>query len=233
MLFCRATQRRNFNTNNWSNIWQEFSEAIADESFVNELAQHYNAQFKVNITVNALRRRLLKLAEDTRTASKSKNAFLEEFLSHAEVIKGLLLQKPWRVWKADPKVEFVTSDNPVITFVPVGNGQLSPGYGFRFPGVVAAFPLSPSKCLAMGGVSPELCKLDVSGVTAINEVLIRSCDRYVYSKTHTDQIKEMVNEYGGTARYGVTTHLPVGLKLPKVKEFIRRYLGLKPSDGGA
>lgn len=230
MLFCRATQRRNFNETNWANIWKEFSEAVGDDAFLNELIDHYTQQFKITMTVSALRDRLQTLADAMKSAPESKNAFLRDFLWHADQIKKLLLQKPWRLWRAQPESEFVTSDNPVISFVPVGNGELSPGYGFRFPGVVIGFPLCPDACLAMGDVGPELYRLDISGMTKINEIMVRSCDRYVYSKTHSDQIDQMVNEYGGTARYGVTTHIPLGMKLPKVKDFIRRYLRLDDTD---
>jgi hypothetical protein len=226
MLFCRATQRRNFNQTNWANIWKEFSQAVNDDDFLNEMAEHYNRQFNTAVNVASLRARLLELVDSMKSAAESKNAFLRDFLSHADIIKELLLQKPWRPWKAQPQAEFITSDNPVISFVPVGNGELSPGYGFRYPGVVVAFPLAPSTCLAMGDLRPELYRLDISGIAKINEIIVRSCDKYVYSKTYSDRIKEMVNEFGGTATYGVTTHLPLGLKLPKVKEFIRRSLGL-------
>src|SRR5258708_40236939 len=108
-----------------------------------------------------MRERLLKHADDMKSTPESKNAFLRDFLWQADDIKELLLQKPWRLWRAQPEAEFVTSDNPVISFVPVGNGELSPGYGFRFPGVVVAFPLSPGACLVMGDVGPELHRLDI------------------------------------------------------------------------
>jgi hypothetical protein len=225
MLFARATQRRNFNSKHWLKIWQEFANAIGDDDFMNELAIHYASKFNIQVTASSLRDRLSKLVAKMQTPSEGKNTFLKDFLMHAEAIKTLLVQKPWFIWRAPPDIQFVTSDNPLISFLPLRNGEFHSGYGFRFPGVIAAFPLAPDACLAIGAVAPELQKLDTAGIRKLNEVTIRLCDRYVYSQMYSEEVTTLVNECGGTARYGETAYLHVGLNLP-VKDFIRRHLGL-------
>jgi len=123
-------------------------------------------------------------------------------------------------------VEFVTSDNPLVTFMPYGNGLLNPGHGFRKDGVVAAFPLAPNACLAMGVPGSESVVLDTEAVTRVNEVVVQLCDRFVYSKTFSEDIHNLVDELGGNKKYGESAFVPLGIVVPTVKNFLRQYLGL-------
>jgi hypothetical protein len=56
----------------------------------------------------------------------------------------------WQVWEAPTGAEFVTSDNPVVTFVRLKEDLWHPGHGTRKPGVVVALPLAPTACLTVG-----------------------------------------------------------------------------------
>ena len=163
-----------------------------------------------------------------QSSSAVKNEFLKSLLSNAEAIKDILLKKRWQIWRPSPAKEFVTSDNPLVTFMPVGNGELNPGHGFRVKGVVAAFPLAPNACLAMGVDGPETVVLDVTRTTKVNEVIVRLCDRFVYSRTLSAEIQKTVDQCGGAAKYGESAFLPVGLQVPSLKHHLRTTLGLSP-----
>jgi hypothetical protein len=226
LLFSRATQRRNRNEDTSARVQKEFDEAMNDDAYISDMSSHYSRKLGVEFTPEMARRSLEKASAQMRNPSAVRNNFVSDLLWCAEEIKGLLLKKPWQIWRAPEGVEFITSDNPLITFMPYGNGEMNPGHGFRKEGVVAAFPLAPCACLAMGVNGPEYVTLDKARVVKVNETIIRLCDRYVYSKTLSEDVRKFVDDQGGSAKYGKTAFLPLGLKIPTVKEHMRRFLGL-------
>jgi len=159
--------------------------------------------------------------------------FVSNLRSLADYLAGLLLQKRWQVWRAPEAVEFVTSDNPVMNFIPLDHGPFHPGHGFNRPGVFTAFPLEPAACLIVGVPAGYASsnKVDARTVLRINEALISICDRYVYSKSRSDQTQALVQQYAGTFKYGENSLMPVGVKLPSVRGFLRQRFGLDPDDG--
>ena len=157
LLFQRATQSRNVNEQHWDYVRKGFAEAIADDKYVGDLAVHYGRKFNQDITIAEMRGHLQRVAEGMQKPSEAKNVFLEKLLWNAKFMQETLLEKKWQVWKAATGAEFVTSDNPVISFVRLPNDELHPGWGFRRQGVIVAFPLAPTACLAMGVVSMGRC----------------------------------------------------------------------------
>jgi hypothetical protein len=144
------------------------------------------------------------------------------------MIKNLLLaKKPWRILRPPDNAEFVTSDNPLVTFVSLGNGKLHPGYGFSKKETQAVFPLAPSACLSIGNSWQVQQTLRLEDLNEINEAIIRICDRYVYTKTPSEEVQKLVAVYAGTERYGVNAFVGAGLKLPEARQFLRTYFGLE------
>lgn len=225
LLFCRATQRRSQSEKTFRTIWQEFAEAIADDVYIADLSRHYSRKANKQVTPEEIRIILTKLAESQmRQPEAVRNSFVDDLLLLTESVKNMLLQKPWQIWRTPAGAEFVTSDNPVVTFVPLRNGEWHPGHGFGSPDVVAAFPLAPSACLAMGTNGPESITVDAGQVAKVNEIVIRACGRFVYSKTFSAEIRQHVDAYGGSTKYGETAFLlPMR---PSAKDFIRKALGL-------
>lgn len=230
LLFQRATQNRNVNLQHWDNIQKEFAEVIPDDKYVGDLARHLSVKLKKNITLEEMRGHLQHSSDRMQNKSEAKNAYLDKLLWQTEFIKNILLEKPWQVWKATDGIEFVASDNPLISFVRLQNGELHPGWGFRRPGVIAALPLSPGVCLAMGPSGPESVTLDELHVMKVNEVMISLCDRFVYSRNHSGEIKKLVHECAGAAKYGVTAFVPAGIEMPSFRAFVRHHLGLPPEE---
>lgn len=90
--------------------------------------------------------------------------------------------------------------------------------------VIAAFPLAPSACLVMGSNGPESISVDAGQVAKVNEIVVRACDRSVYSKTLSAEIRQHVDAFAGSTKYGETAFLlPMR---PSAKDFIRKVLGL-------
>jgi len=113
--------------------------------------------------------------------------------AHADTLKAELVQKPWQILEAPTGTEFVTSDNPVITFLKLREDLWHPGHGFRKPGVIVAFPLAPSACLTVGVAGREFQEVDAATVKRMNEMVVSCSDRFVYSKTRSQEIFDMVN----------------------------------------
>jgi hypothetical protein len=225
LLFSRATQRRTFTAENWVNLQKRFVELVNDDSYVNDLAVHYRKRYQEATPVR-VRERLLKLAEDIKSKAYAKNVFLSDLYSNAEFIRNILLPRLWSVWRAPEGSEFITSDNPLVTFLPI-NGEFAPGHGFGVPGVVAAFPLAPSAALIVGVPGrPEPHTVEAAQVMKLNELIVRLCDRYVYSRTRSIDVQRIVDESAGSARYGKAAFTRAGLKMPDIKDFMRRHLGL-------
>lgn len=230
LLHSRATQRKEFTLSNWTRIITEYSELIKDEKYIADLTADYKGRFPdEDVTADAIRKRLKELAEGFQKPGAAKNVFIRDVLNHAELIKEALLRKPWQLWIAPAGIEFITSDNPVVSFVPLANGELHPGHGFAKPETVIAFPLAPDTCLVMGIPGPNeviRVKKDNQSVNKLNEVLIMLCDRYVYSKTRSEEIRKAVDQFAGSARYGVSAFVRVGNERPSVRDFFRRNLRL-------
>jgi hypothetical protein len=232
LLFQRATQARNVNEQHWDYIQKGFFEAVADDKLVADLATYYGRKFNRHFTLAEMRVYLQPTIEGMQRPSEAKNVFLEKLLWNTDFIQNDLLDKPWQVWTAPIGVEFATSDNPLISFVRLSNGMLHPGWGFRRPGVIAAFPLAPTTCLAMGPTGPEFVRFDAEHVMKINELIVCLCDRFVYSRTRSEEIRKLVDMRAGTAKYGVSAFVPSDTGMPSVGAFLRHHLGLPPEDGG-
>jgi len=227
LLHSRATQRKEFTTFNWSNITKDYRDLIKDDKYIADLVMVYQQRFpNENVTADVIRNRLTELANGFEKPETIKNIFVRDVKNNADLIKETLINRPWQVWEAPEGTEFITSDNPLITFVPLPNGEFHPGHGFAKPETIVAFPLAPTACLVMGVPGPERVTKDVQSVNKINETVIRLCDRYVYSKTRLENIKKEVDEFAGTARYGKSAFVRVGEERPSVKDFFRRNLRL-------
>jgi hypothetical protein len=204
-------------------------QAAADPEYVRQTATDIRAKHGFPITEEILRNSITKWIEEAAEPKEARNSFISDLLEHAEQgARELLKKRPWRILRPPEGVEFVTSDNPLVTFVPLGNGVLHPGYGFRRTDADAAFPLAPNACLLMGSAWNVPTSLDKTAVDSLNDALISVSDRYVYSKTLSHEVQERVERYSGTIRYGVNAFMPLGVKIPLARQFLRAHFGLDP-----
>jgi hypothetical protein len=229
LLFRRATQQRTFSDKNWQKIIDDMREAANDPEYIRQTAADLRTKRGFPVSEDILRTSISTWIEGAVEPKSARNSFLSDVVELAEHGARVLLKKrPWRILRPPGGVEFVTSDNPLVTFVPLGNGLLHPGYGFGREDADAAFPLAPNACLLMGKAWGVPSSLDKPAVGALNDVLINICDRYVYSKTLSREIQQRVDQYGGSARYGVNAFVPLGIKIPLARQFLRTRFGLDP-----
>jgi hypothetical protein len=65
-------------------------------------------------------------------------------------------------------------------------------------------------------------------VTNINNAVIELCERYVYSKTPSDEVRKVVDQLANSRKYGVNAFLPLGLNVPTAKDFVLHMMRLAP-----
>lgn len=222
LLYLRATQARTFAYSNWNKILKEIEQSIADDELVTEIAGCLGRRLGTQVPPDMMRNYVLDWIEKAKTPATAANSFLSDILQMSEYIAGWLLKKqPWRILRPPNNTEFITTDNPLVTFVPLKNGVLHPGYGFGKPFAVSIFPLGPQASLLMGNAWEVPTTLTPAELVSLHEMLISMADRYIYSKSRSDSIDELVQEYAGSCRYGVNALMPVGLNMPSARDFLR------------
>lgn len=228
LLFRRATQQRSFSDRNWQKTVDDIRQAVNDPDYIRQFALDLTCKRGIAVSEEILRDSITSFIEDAALPKSARNNFVSDMLGHVERgARELLNKRPWRILRPPNEMEFVTSDNPLVTFVPLGHGVLHPGYGFNKEYSDAAFPLAPSACLLMGHAWNVPRSLDKAALDSLNDALITVSDRYVYSKTPSSEIQERVDKYAGTSRYGVNAFMPLGLKMPIVRNFMRAHFGLE------
>jgi len=225
----RATQQRSHSDRNWQKIVEDIRQAANDPDYIRQFALDLTYKRGVPVTEEILRDNLTNFVEDATLPKSARNSFVSDLLEHVERgAQQLLNKRPWRILRPPEGMEFVTSDNPLVTFVPLGHGVLHPGYGFNKEYSDAA---APNACLLMGHAWNVPKLLDKAALDHLNDALISVSDRYVYSKTLSSEIQERVDKYGGTSRYGVNAFMPLGIKIPAARQFLRARFGLETEAG--
>jgi hypothetical protein len=227
LLFARSTSRRKFSAGNWAKLKGPFSELEFNEEYVQDTADHFSESTGAVVTPDQIRQMIRNQAQKLSEKEMTGNTFIQDLLFHAEVTKAELVTRAWQIWRAPTGTEFVTSDNPIVTFIRLKEDLWHPGHGFRIPGVVVAFPLAPTACLTVGFADhPEFQEVDAATVTRLNDIVVRCSDRFVYSKTLSEEIKEMVNEVGRTSVPGETAFVGTYPDSQRIEEHLRRTMGI-------
>jgi Protein of unknown function (DUF4238) len=156
LLYSRATQRRAHSSKNSRYTIDIFEQALnEDKTLIADLKACFERRFNQNFTDQEIRDIVLKPILESRGPGAEKNQFLTDLTDNAKSIAKLILNKPvWEVWQAPESLEFVTSDNPLVSVVHLPHGKFHPGYGFGKQEIIALFPLAPTACLAAGASPP-------------------------------------------------------------------------------
>jgi len=228
LLFARSTSRKKFSAGNWAKLKGPFSQLEFNEEYVQDTAAHFSESTGELVTPEQIRQMIHKQAQRFSEKEITGNTFIQDLLFHAEVMKAELVPRAWQVWQAPTGTEFVTSDNPVVTFIRLKEDLWHPGHGFRQPGVVVAFPLAPTACLTIGFADhPEFQEVDAGTATRLNDIIVRCSDRFVYSKTLSEELKAMVNEVGRTSVPGETAFVGAYPDAQRIEEHLRRTMGIR------
>ncbi len=228
MLFCRAKQRRNRSQKTYANLHTQFAELVHDDEWIAETTDRYIRRHGEPITKQMVTESLAQLAAMMDGTTALRNNFVEDLVNATDIMENVVLQKPWQLWNAPKGMEFVTSDNPFISFIPLGNGRLNSGHGLRKPETIGVFPLAPHVCLAMGVKGPDSVTIEPGLATTINNTVVELCERYVYSKTRSEEVRQVVDKLANSRQYGVNAFLPLGLNVPIAKDFVLHMMRLAP-----
>jgi Protein of unknown function (DUF4238) len=128
---------------------------------------------------------------------------LQMMLDMAQLNYEGLLDMDWIVWCASGDLQFITSDNPVVSILPQGGGEARLGRSFSIPEIQIIFPLSPSACLfARRGVAAGLRTVPNTRVRQVNKVLMGMAHRWIFAAENSSKIAHLFDRIGGTGGYG-------------------------------
>jgi len=80
----------------------------------------------------------------------------------------------------------------------------------------------------MGVAGPESRDVDEATVERMNDIVVRCSDRFVYSKTKSDKIEQMVNQVGGTSVPGKNAFIGEFPDEKRIEAYLRRQMGIPP-----
>jgi hypothetical protein len=227
LLFARSSSRRKFYRANWEKLREPFEKLQTSEEYLRDAAEHFTQLTGEVITPEEMQALVQKQSEEFFENDRVKNNFVKDLLLNVGMMRDEFVSKPWQVWEAPTGAEFVTSDNPLVTFLRLTEEVWHPGYGFRTPNVVIVLPLAPSACLTMGIAGKEFERVNEATVMRVNDVVIRASDRFVYAKTPDDRIAEMVEEFGATSVPGKSAFVGVFPDAKAIEEKLRELIGIR------
>jgi hypothetical protein len=208
---------------------------MKDEKFAAALVDHFNRKLGGDKSVVWIQQHMKELIQQNATTVEAKNNFLQELIANVEMTRDQLLTRRMRVLKSPVGSQFVTSDNPLVTFTVVPNGEFLPGEGFGKPTTMMVFPIAPNACVFFGGDDPSVRHVvDAKMVEKINWIVIASAHHFVFSQAEDAEIQKMAQQLIGAYIFGKTAFIPRG-PLPTARDFLVNFLGLqikKDRNGG-
>ncbi len=222
LLYARTKARRNATAWVSDAVSKNMLRLIEEEQFMRELTDEYAKRFNQLVDVSVVKRAVKSVADEAVTPDGKRGFFLSELLNTANLVSEILLSRPWQVWKAPEGQESITSDNPVVTMLPI-NGDFAHGFGFNAQGVLVACPLNWNSCLLVGAPDNKTFKeVDAQTLERTNEIQIRCMFQNAYSRTKFDHFEAAVKQYGATSKFGENAFVVPGDFLPQMKEFLRK-----------
>jgi hypothetical protein len=231
MLFQRSTARRKFSARNWAKLVRPYSNLACNQEYLRDLAEHYTARTGVSITSERIAEMMRNHTGLFTDENYTRSTFVQDLWMHIEIGKQEMLKKSWQVWHAPEGTEFVTSDNPVVTFLRFFTDYEElwhPGYGFGTKNVIVAFPLAPTACLVMTDTPFGDSRARVNGDTVrrTNEMLICCCDRFVYSRAPSPSVAEFMDQFGATSIPGENAFIGRSVDEALVENHLRQTMGI-------
>ena len=208
LIFARAAARRALTAKILSSIRQAYQELSTDPDWLHAQVVEYERFSGVLTSPEQISTATRKVLDKLARPESAGNGFVQGLLRIAQSIFALLADKPWQIWEAPESLQFVTSDNPVITIKADTWGSFLPGWGFNTPGVITVFPVSPRCCLLIGASGRYWRRATVRDVNGVNKGLVMCMDRWAYSAVRSDDIEWLVNHTGGSVRYGENAFVP-------------------------
>src|SRR5262245_37817986 len=119
--------------------------------------------------------------------------FLGVSLETMNGVAEIMLSKSWVILESDSSRVFVTSDNPIVLVAP---DDYPPAMGLGFLQANILFPISPDRCLCMynKALKRDLVKINREQVGIVNQHIIYSAYKYVYSNVASKDIQRTFDQ---------------------------------------
>jgi len=109
----------------------------------------------------------------------------------------------YQVFYAPKGNAFVTSDSPVYTLQPDGEGEAAIGMGFGHDNVEVYFPLNKRACLRLKkGIKPMQRVIEAGHVDQINSITMATASQYLYSSERYRRLGRLFDERGSKVLAG-------------------------------
>jgi hypothetical protein len=208
LMFARTTARRGLSGKISAYIRNAYKELSTDPAWLQRQALLYERITGKPTSCEQISQATSRVLEKMARPQHVKNGFVQGLLQLAGGIFGELADKPWQIWESPESIQFITTDNPVITLKADTWGSFMPGWGLRTPGLITVFPISPKCCLIIGATGRYWRRATPRDVNGMNKGLVLCMDRWAYSAARSEDIEWLVNQTGGSLRYGENIFVP-------------------------
>lgn len=105
-------------------------DAAQDSAFVKEVAALITADLGRVVTAEQVKNSMQSLAPRMLSDTAIRTDFVKSILANQQLLTNVILDRRWSIHRAANDVEFITSDTPVLTALPV-NGEFAAGNGLN------------------------------------------------------------------------------------------------------
>jgi len=96
--------------------------------------------------------------------------------------------------------------------------------------IVRGFSLAPSACLTIGIEGREYEEVGAATVMRMNGLVVRCCNRFVYSHILSKEIEGMVNAVSRTSVPGETAFIGEFPGTEQIQQYLRKQIGIKQAE---
>lgn len=203
LLFVRSTAFFEFHRKSWEKgLVDSAKRIVSDGEARHRLALRYSLETGRLVTDEDILSTFSRLIPSLSDEREMRDHYVQALHHRVTSYSHILLNKPWQIWQAQAGSQFVTCDSPVMTFRLDEWGRYYVGNGLAKEGTVVLLPLSPTACLFAGFSGYPVRLVGENDIREVNKIVISSCSRFVYSQENDVKIDLLVQEFGGTTRYG-------------------------------
>ncbi|MDR5729206.1 MAG: DUF4238 domain-containing protein [Terriglobia bacterium] len=135
------------------------------------------------------------------------------FRDAQEIGKALIREYGYDLYFAPSGSYYVTSDNPIVTIGPDGDGKTMVGLGFSWPHTQVIFPINKRVCAILSRDGRER-KIDATPQKfgEINRLLMFTAQKYLYAAENSVGLGQEFEQQGCRLKYGENALIPFDFK---------------------
>ncbi len=203
-MFVRVPSWREFLDKKVADIIQtRYQRYASDKDKFYALCADYEKAMGKLMEVSHEELRQYVLAGNYEMVQKSVSYNLGAMFRTASIVLNGLMTFGHQILYAPEGMTFLTSDSPVFTLLPDGQGEATIGVGFGWRGVEVFFPLNKRACLRLKErLKPGARKIEPDYTNKINRLVMATATRYVYSSEGHRRIGRLFDQHGCRIRPG-------------------------------